>query len=141
MQVMILEKREKEMRAGFTVIVVLCMLLSACSSKQASGDTADAPAAAAKKPSLDVELELSGNKATVTVSTDIAISKELYGKERVMGEGHIHMYMDDGEKIVVTDKVAVFKDLSVGTHTLKVSLHHNDHTPYDVTKTVEFEIK
>lgn len=60
---------------------------------------------------------------------------------RESGEGHVHMYLDNGEKIGVKEGQKVFTDLAKGKHTLKVSLHNNDHTPYDVTNTFEFEIK
>jgi hypothetical protein len=116
-----------------------CLLLTACSS----GTTVTTGAAAEQeqKPSLDVKLTVTGNQVTVKVDTDIQISEEHYGKARKKGEGHIHMYLDDGEKIGVTEEKKVFKDLAPGKHTIKMSLHNNDHTPYDVTKSIDFDIK
>lgn len=121
-------------------LLLLCSLvLTACGTGQAadagSGQQHD------HKPSLDVKLDVSGNQVTVKVTTDLAISAEHYGQARKDGEGHIHMYLDNGEKIGVKQGEQVFKDLKPGPHTLKVSLHNNDHTPYDVTKTFDFEIK
>jgi hypothetical protein len=90
---------------------------------------------------MDVKLDISGNKVTVTVNTDMKISSEHYGMAREQGEGHVHMYLDNGDKIGVKEGYKEFPNLSKGKHTLKVSLHNNDHTPYDVTKTKDFEIK
>lgn len=129
------------MKPYLFVIFLSCILLTACSSKKVSEIPDVKSANQAKKPSLEVELNTTGNQVTVKVNTDLAISKEHYGKERKSGEGHIHVYLDNGEKIAVTDEPPVFKDLTPGSHSLRVSLHNNDHTPYDVTKTIEFEIK
>lgn len=92
------------------------------------------------KPKLDVELELDGDTATVRVITDMHINANQYGQARKEGEGHVHMYLDEGEKIGVKQEIQLLEDLPSGKHTLKVSLHNNDHTPYDVTKTIEFEV-
>lgn len=124
----------------FIAIVALCgfLLLAACGG--------DSPAAvstqdhAHHKPTLDVEWTVEGNKLMIDVTTDMHISPEHYGQARKDGEGHIHMYLDDGEKIVATEGHKEFPDLPSGSHTLKISLHNNDHTPYDVTKTIEFDI-
>ncbi|WP_127579387.1 hypothetical protein [Paenibacillus koleovorans] len=91
-------------------------------------------------PQIDVQVQVNGTSATVKVSTDMHISPEQYGKARKEGEGHIHMYLDNGEKIGVTQEAKVFENLTPGVHTIRVSLHNNDHTPYDVTKSVEFTI-
>ncbi|WP_162309366.1 hypothetical protein [Cohnella abietis] len=90
---------------------------------------------------MDVKLDIEDNQVTVKVNTDMTISPEHYGKARQDGEGHIHMYLDNGAKVAVKQGQQVFPNLSQGKHTLKVSLHNNDHTPYDVTKTYDFEIK
>jgi hypothetical protein len=71
----------------------------------------------------------------------MSISPEHYGMAREDGEGHIHMYLDNLPKIGLKEDHTVIPDLLPGKHKLKVSLHNNDHTPYDVTKTFEFEIQ
>jgi predicted small secreted protein len=121
------------------VLLICSAILTACGA----GRPADSGAHQAHvyKPTLDVKVEVHGNKATVNVITDLHISPEHYGLARKDGEGHIHMYLDDGDKIGVKEAKKVFPNLPVGKHSLKVSLHNNDHTPYDVTKTVDFEIK
>ncbi|SEB55181.1 hypothetical protein [Paenibacillus sp. GP183] len=124
------------------IIVVLALavfLITACSSKIATTVPAETTV---KKPSLELKVYVSERTATVSFKTDITISPQHYGKERVPGEGHMHLYLDDdGEKKVSTEDKYVFKDLTVGMHKVKVSLHNNDHTPYNVSQTKEFEIK
>jgi hypothetical protein len=116
-------------------VVLVGALLTGCSGKET------APAAVVKKPSLDIALDVNGNEATVKITTDLHISPEHYGLQRVEGEGHIHMFVDNGEKVGVKSAQTVIKDLSKGKHNVKISLHNNDHTPYEVSKTVEFEVK
>jgi len=101
----------------------------------------ESPSDQGKKPTLAVDVQVHGTTATVITNTDLHISKEHYGQERKAGEGHIHMYLDGGEKVAVKETKMVFTSLSAGKHTLRVSLHNNDHTPYDVTQTVEFEVR
>jgi type 1 fimbria pilin len=120
------------------IIALAVMLTTACSSKKAA-----APAETdGKKPSLDFTVEVSGHTATINIkTTDIVISPQHYGKERVPGEGHMHVFLDDGPKQGVTDDKYVLPDLAVGSHTVKVSLHNNDHSPYNVSLSKEFEVK
>lgn len=119
--------------------LTVCLLLTACGSAAEPVSTAEPNHEF--KPTLDVNWEVKGNQLKVKVHTDLNISEEHYGLAREHGEGHIHMYLDDGEKIGVKTAEYVLPDLAPGRHKLKVSLHNNDHTPYDVTKTIEFEIK
>jgi hypothetical protein len=124
---------------SFYAAIAICFLLTACgSAKTANTGSAQAHE---HKPVMDVAWELSGTQLTVKVTTDLHISPEHYGLERQPNEGHIHMYLDNGEKIGVKQETQVFKNLAPGPHNLKVSLHNNDHTPYDVTKTFDFEVK
>lgn len=126
-------------RSGkFILCFLLLPLLAACGD--GGGSASDNSEAELFKPSLTVDLQIEGNTATVHVNTNMSISEEHYGQARKSGEGHSHMYLDNGEKIGVKGPVQVFENLSSGTHILKVSLHNNDHTPYDVTQTIEFDI-
>jgi hypothetical protein len=93
-----------------------------------------------KKPSLEANVTVNGDTALVSVKTSMKISGKMFGKERKAGEGHIHMYLDDGEKQPITFSPVKLEDLSKGEHQLKLSLHNNDHTPYDVTKTITFTV-
>ncbi|WP_274364579.1 hypothetical protein [Paenibacillus thermotolerans] len=121
------------------VALLACVTLTACGSAASSGASSEPKEE--YKPTLDVALEIDGNDVTVTIITDLSISAEHYGHAREAGEGHIHMYLDDGPKEGVKQEKTVIKDLDPGKHKLRVSLHNNDHTPYDVSLTKQFEIE
>ncbi|TJY42197.1 hypothetical protein E5161_09310 [Cohnella pontilimi] len=123
-----------------SVLLFCCLLLAACGNGKTDGSNA-AEAHQSHKPSLDAKVEVNGHDVKVTVTTDMTISKNHYGQARQDGEGHIHMYLDGGEKMGVKAPEHVIPNVPTGHHSLKVSLHNNDHTPYDVTKTYEFEVK
>jgi hypothetical protein len=127
----------------FYLIIACCLILTACSSNEKAVvmDHSTMNMDTNHKPTMDVKTAITGKELTVDVTTDMMISPEHYGMAREVGEGHIHMYLDNGEKIGVKEGRKIFKDLAVGHHILKISLHNNDHTPYDVTKTIEFDIK
>jgi hypothetical protein len=121
------------------LLLICCLILTACGNDKAANSSPGHENA--HKPTMDVKLYVSGNQLTVTVDTDMNISSEHYGQARKEGEGHIHMYLDNGEKEGVKTGTKVFENLATGKHTIKVSLHNNDHTPYDVTNTYDVEIK
>ncbi len=123
-------------KAFIALICCLLLTLTACGN-----DSRSSTAKPKFKPTLNVQMDLDGDKLIVTVDTDMHISPEHYGMQREEGEGHIHMYMDDQAKIGVKENIYEFPPLPPGRHTLKVSLHNNDHTPYDVTVKKEFDIK
>ncbi|MZQ87220.1 hypothetical protein GQF01_34405 [Paenibacillus sp. 5J-6] len=114
----------------------MAILISGCGSAKSS----TAPTSA-YTPTLEVSAVVNGDAVTLQMTTDLKISKEHYDHQRVEGEGHVHISLDKGEKIVVTDKQKVLDHLSKGPHEVKVSLHNNDHTPYDVSKTITFDVK
>jgi hypothetical protein len=114
----------------------MAILISGCGSPKSS-----VTPASAYTPTLEVSAVVNGDAVTLQMTTDLKISKEHYDHQRVEGEGHVHISLDKGEKIVVTDKQKVLDHLSKGPHEVKVSLHNNDHTPYDVSKTVTFDVK
>lgn len=124
------------------LLLVLLLAAQACSDPAAGEHAGHSgkQASSGYKPTLDVTLELDGNTATVRIDTDMHINANQYGQARKEGEGHVHMYLDEGEKIGVKQDIQVLEDLPSGKHILKVSLHNNDHTPYDVTETIEFEV-
>jgi len=112
------------------------MLLSGCGGKQPAADQA-----AEKKPYLQAAVTVNGTTASIAIQTDLIISKAHYNQERVPGEGHIHMSVDNGENIIVTEDHTELTDLAPGPHNVKLSLHNNDHTPYDVSQSIDFEVK
>lgn len=120
-------------------IAICCsLLLAACGGPSSPGN--DASSHADHKPTLDIQWKVEGKTLIVDIATDMHISSEHAGQARKHGEGHIHMYLDNGEKTVLTENRTEFPNLPSGSHTLKISLHNNDHTPYDVTKTIKFDI-
>lgn len=123
------------MKIGVAALIC-CLMLTACGDNSGKSKAHEA-----FKPKMDVALVIDGSKIKVTVDTDMHISPEHYGLRRQEGEGHIHMYLDDLPKVGVKERVYVFPDLTSGHHKLKISLHNNDHTPYDVTITKEFDIQ
>jgi hypothetical protein len=120
------------------ILLISSLLMTACGSNNKTNSSTNQTHK--YKPALDVQVEVSGNKATVTVTTDMSISESHVGQARKLGEGHIHMYLDDGEKETVTKGFNEYSNLAAGSHSVRVSLHNNDHTPYDVTKTIAFEV-
>ncbi len=93
-----------------------------------------------KKPSLHAELKKQDGKVFLYVETDLVVSKENYGAKKINGQGHIHVYVNNGEKQGVTIFPHELKNLEEGTNHIKVSLHNNDHTPYGVSETLEIEM-
>lgn len=135
--------RGRRMKKIFLTInlTIALLLLTSCSEHSMAELEMPEPAEHVTKPTLDLELEISGTTATIFVTTDLHVSKDHVGMERSNGEGHIHVYVDDGEKIWVHENKYIIHNLLPGKHQVKVSLHNNDHTPYGVAKQIDFEIQ
>ncbi|GGA07904.1 hypothetical protein GCM10008018_62010 [Paenibacillus marchantiophytorum] len=118
------------------LIAAVALLISGCGSTKSNKTTESV-----YKPTLDASIEINGDTATLKLTTDLKLSREHYDQVRKEGEGHVHLSFDKGEKEILTEKVKVYEHVSKGQHEIKVSLHNNDHTPYDVSKTVTFEVK
>ena len=97
------------------LILACCLVLTACGSKknEMEMDHSTMVMDATHKPTMEVKTEVKGTELDVDVTTDMMISPEHYGMARETGEGHIHMYLDNGEKIGVKEGHKVFKDLPV----------------------------
>jgi hypothetical protein len=123
------------------ILILLCSFTAACGQSDVYVYSTDQSSQSQSyKPTLDVSLTTSGHTATVTVKTNLTLSKEHIDGTRKEGEGHIHAYVDDGDKLMTADTTIQFPNLNLGQHVVKVSLHNNDHTPYDVSKSITFEI-
>jgi hypothetical protein len=48
----------------------------------------------------------------------------------VRGQGHFHLYLDDGEYIPCASTTCDVPDVLPGSHTLKVEMRNNDHSLY-----------
>ncbi|MBD0383052.1 hypothetical protein [Paenibacillus sedimenti] len=117
-------------------IAATAMLLSGCGTAKSNSTTVPSYI-----PTLEVSANVNGDSATLQITTDLILSKQHKDQARQQGEGHIHYSLDGGEKQVLTDKQEVLEHLSKGSHSVKLSLHNNDHTPYEVSKTISFEVK
>jgi PBP1b-binding outer membrane lipoprotein LpoB len=120
---------------SMAAVVMIGVVLVGCGSKEANVNSAEA------KPTLSVKTEVSGSSVTLQIETDLKLAPDNVGKARKAGEGHIHVSLDGGEKITVSQHTHTLKDLSKGPHKLNVSLHNNDHTPYEVGQALDFEVK
>jgi hypothetical protein len=121
---------------GLYLLAALTIVISGCG--KAKTTTSNSPTFT---PTLEVAYVVKDDTVTLDLTTDLKLSKEHYDQQRVQGEGHVHISLDKGEKIVVTTKQKVLEHLPKGPHEVKISLHNNDHTPYDVSKTVTFDVK
>jgi len=117
-------------------VAALTALLAGCGAVKT-----DSTVASSFTPTLDYRATVSGDTVTLDITTDLQLSLEHYDHERKQGEGHIHLYLDDGQKVIVTNKQYVLDHVAKGTHQVTLSLHNNDHTPYNVSKTVSFDVK
>ncbi|MFC5452976.1 hypothetical protein [Paenibacillus aestuarii] len=117
-------------------VAALTALLAGCGAAKT-----DSTVAATYKPTLDYQATVNGDTVVLNISTDLQLSLEHYDHERKQGEGHIHLFLDDGNKVIVTNKQYVLDHVPKGTHQVTLSLHNNDHTPYNVSKTISFEVK
>jgi undecaprenyl pyrophosphate synthase len=93
------------------------------------------------KPELKIKVKVVDNDAILFVDTNLIISKTNYGKEKKNGEGHIHVYVNNGKKQAITTFRYVLQEVKAGKNSVRVSLHNNDHTPYGVYEILEFELK
>ena len=61
----------------------------------------------------------------------------------VAGEGHFHLFLDDGSYIPCASTTCEVTNVSAGTHTIKVTVQNNDHsTNVDVAaKSVTFTVQ
>lgn len=85
------------------------------------------------KSNIEVSRNMVGNELHLDFDlADFQLSFENVGKEKVEGQGHIHLYID-GEKVMkIYETHYVWKNLEPGRHHVRVELAHNDHEPYGV---------
>ena len=60
--------------------------------------------------------------------------------KNVVGEGHFHLFLDNGTYIVVAGDEYTFTNLTPGVHVVKAEMHNNDHSPLGPEKTVMFTV-
>jgi hypothetical protein len=123
------------------LLIFILLLLTACNAHSGEEfEVIDETNTSIKesRPELDIKIKVVENQAILFVDTDLLISKVHYGKERKEGEGHVHVYVNNGEKQAITTFRYVLKGVKPGKNIVRVSLHNNDHTPYGVYELQEF---
>ena len=73
---------------------------------------------------------------------NFTMNESAVGGENMVGEGHYHVYINDGLVGPYTESMVKLEDLPAGDHVLKVMLMNNDHTPIvpHVMDTIHFTI-
>jgi hypothetical protein len=131
------------MTKWFLILTTLLLLLTACGAngEQFTILKENNTLAQEVKPELKIDVRIVKGKAILFVNTDLIVSQDHYGKALKQGEGHIHVYVNNGAKQGVAELPYELKDVKQGVNLIRVSLHNNDHTPYGVYETLEFEMK
>jgi hypothetical protein len=126
------------------LLITLLILLTACGFKSDDEfhviDESEM-SQTENKPELNIDVEIINNQAILIVDTNLRISEENYGGQMKQGEGHIHVYVNNGKKQAITAFRYILKDVKPGHNVVRVSLHNNDHTPYGVYQVEEFIIE
>ena len=93
------------------------------------------------KPSMSVDHKIVGSELHLTFTlTNFELSLENVNKDKVENQGHIHLYVD-GEKVAkIYDTEYVVKDLTPGSHELRLELAHNDHDSVGIDETIKITI-
>lgn len=103
------------------------------------------PALAAPSVSIQAPKEgetVSGPDITVRLKvSDLRINPDAIGKTKKEGEGHVHVNLD-GNEVPIGATSHTFTSVVSGSHTLRASLHNNDHSPLDpaVAETINFSV-
>jgi hypothetical protein len=142
----------KKLMLSAAALLAVCAIASACSSKDQStqgaisadaGKAMQSSISTGGKPSLTADLVQDGRNVTITYKvSNLKISAEHYGHQAVPGEGHLHVYVDGVQKAgLKTDAPVRLENLAPGKHTIKLDLQNNDHTPLNVEKVWQVEVK
>jgi hypothetical protein len=94
-------------------------------------------------PTLDLIVEMMDGRAKVLLITgNFRFAPDKTNQKPVFGEGHAHLWLNGQVKhTTITEEEVVLNHLPPGEHKLSIALHHNNHSPYEVEKTVIFTIK
>lgn len=143
----------KKVMLSAAALIVTAALGTACGKSESAGAPAPGEHQAqtkqssistkSGKPSLTADLIQDGHNVTISYKVEnLKISADHYGHEAVPGEGHLHVYVDGVQKAgLKTDAPVRLENLSPGKHTIKIDLQNNDHTPLNIEKTFQVEIK
>ena len=91
---------------------------------------------------MEGEISYGGMLDYMVEVENFTLNGSAIGDEKMNGEGHYHLYVNDGLIGPYTDLHRRLSDLPAGDHTLKVELRNNDHTPLipEVYNMVNFTI-
>ncbi|MNQ74083.1 hypothetical protein D3C85_888340 [compost metagenome] len=152
---------------GAATLVVLGALTTACGSKDevipsvATGtkDAATTTTAQVKtetgtgtkttttatsaKPAIDASYKVDGKNVTITYQTsNFKLSEEAMNKANVLGEGHLHLYVDGKQKAMIGKTGPLtLTNLTTGAHEIKLELQQNDHKEINVEKILNIVVK
>ena len=101
-----------------------------------------APCPATKNPEFAITspasgAEITGSEVTVTLSASNFTIGEIGAPDR-LNEGHFLWFLDGGEYNVAESTEFTVSGLTAGEHTVKVTMHGNDHSEKGIEKSVTF---
>jgi hypothetical protein len=152
---------------GAATLVVLGALTTACGSKDevipsvATGTkdagttttvqvktetgtgTGTKAATTSAKPAIDASYKVDGKNVTITYQTsNFKLSEEDMNKANVLGEGHLHLYVDGKQKAMIGKTGPLtLTNLTTGAHEIKLELQQNDHKEINVEKILNIVVK
>jgi hypothetical protein len=101
----------------------------------------------AQAPSLQASLSdpaKNGARGAATVTVQVTgvklVDPAASNETPREGEGHLHYQLDGGPVIATTSPKLSFHGLKTGSHTLKVALAKNDHSPMGPEKTLTVQV-
>ena len=103
-----------------------------------------ASATAVKLSAIFVDKEKKAQEKTATVKVTVTgiklIDPAEVNEKPMAGQGHLHYQVDDGPVIATPAPKLSFHGLTSGTHTIKVMLAANDHSPLGPEETLSVTI-
>ncbi|KRE73535.1 DUF6130 family protein [Paenibacillus sp. Soil750] len=150
---------------GAATLVVLGALTTACGSKDevipsvATGTkdagttttvqvktetgTGTKASTTSAKPAIDASYKVDGKNVTITYQTsNFKLSEEDMNKANVLGEGHLHLYVDGKQKAMIGKTGPLtLTNLTTGAHEIKLELQQNDHKEINVEKILNIVVK
>ncbi|WP_339167917.1 hypothetical protein NSQ24_12560 [Brevibacillus sp. FSL L8-0520] len=100
--------------------------------------------AGTEKPSLNLDIQVEGNTAEVSLLTQnfqFVGDKGELEPQAVFGQGHAHLYLNGEAKGMIYQPEFLLKKLPKGTHELRVELNYSNHLPYKIEAVKTFEVK
>lgn len=95
------------------------------------------------KPAIDASYKVDGKNVTITYQTsNFKLSEEDMNKANVLGEGHLHLYVDGKQKAMIGKTGPLtLTNLTTGAHEIKLELQQNDHKEINVEKILNIVVK